>query len=343
MNIYIDESGVFRRSQTKPHSISCVGAAIIPGRHQAKIERDFQALSKEWPRSESGEIKGRLLNERHVADLCQLLASSHVLFEASVMDMNLSEDADIEHHKAMQANGMTANLTDDHHPNLVEEVWRIRQLLEQMPLQLYAQAVALTEVVCKAYQTGQLYFCQRYPGELARFRWVIDAKDKNRITDYEDWWQLSVMPLIESRSRRKPTIHLKGGDYSVFRRNFPSVPIPEHQRPIPDGSTGRGDDLNAILGKEMEFAPSETYIGLQIVDILTNALRRCLSGHLKPEGWEPLRKLLIYNKNEWAISLINLSPREGSVRTPYARVINRLNQGGLSMIKQKSKRRRPLS
>lgn len=255
------------------------------------------------------------------------------------MDMNLSEDADIDCHKAMQAEGITGNLTEEHHPNLVKEVWENRRLLEQMPQQLYAQAVALTEVVWNAFQNGQLFFCQRYPGELARFRWVIDAKGKDRITDYEKWWRQSVMPLVQSRSAREPVIHLKGGDYSAFRRNFPSVPVPEHLQTISRNSKTRADNVNAILGREMVFAASEAHVGLQIADILTNALRRSLSSRLQPEGWTPLAKLLIRNR-KGAIRLRNFGPRSGSVRTPYAKVINQLNRGGRSMIKQKSELRR---
>ena len=147
------------------------------------------------------------------------------------------------------------------------------------------------------------------------------------------------MPLLQSLSAREPLIHLKGGDYSAFQRNFPSVPIPEHLRSIFRGLTKRGDDLNAILGREMEFATSETYIGLQIVDILTNALRRSLSARFQPEGWRPVGKLLIHRR-EGAIRLITLGPREGSARPPYAKVINQLNRNGRSMIKPKNQRRR---
>lgn len=294
MHIFIDESGGFARSATRPHSISCVGAAIIPGRNLDRIERQFHKLARGWPLAKCDEVKGKLLSEVHISELCDLLSQFEVLFEASVMDMSLCDDSDIDLHKKNQAEGMTNALTKDHHPTVVDALWEFRRTLEQMPSQLYAQACAMTDVVWKALQHGQLYFCQRFPGELAQFRWVIDAKNKNRITNYEEWWKTNVMPLVQSRSEREPLTHLQGGDYSAFQRKFPYVPIPEHLQPTaPSGCSSRAINVSAIFGRAMEFATSETYLGLQIADVLTNALRRGLSGRLQKEGWEPLKKLMI--------------------------------------------------
>lgn len=255
------------------------------------------------------------------------------------MDMNLSDDADIDHHKSMQAEGLTVNLTDEHHPRAIKAAWELRRSLERMSRQLYAQSVALTDVAWKSFQNGQLYFCQRFPGELARFRWVIDAKDKMGITSYEEWWRTSVKPLLQSRSLRDPLGMLQGGDYSAFHRNFPSRPIPAYLRPHTDHPKHWGGDLTAVFGREMEFATSETHIGIQIADVLTNALRRALSGRLQPEGWRSLGKLIVHRR-DGAIELINLGPREGRVRTPYSEVVIQLNSTGRSMLKQKSRRRR---
>ncbi len=255
------------------------------------------------------------------------------------MDMNLSEDADIDRHKTMQAEGLTVNLTDEHHPTAIEGVWELRRSLEEMPRQLYAQAVALTDVAWKAFQNGPLYFSQRYPGELARFRWVIDAKDEKRITRYEDWWQVCVMAFLQSRSLREPLMTLRGADYSAFHRNFPSVPMPDYLRSHTDHPEDQVADLSAVFRREMEFATSETQIGLQIADILTNALRRALSARLRPDGWRPLGKLIIH-RTEGALRLINLGPGEDVVRTPYSPVINQLNRNGRSMLKQKTRRHR---
>ena len=142
------------------------------------------------------------------------------------------------------------------------------------------------------------------------------------------------MPLVRSRSAREPMLHLKGGDYSAFHRNFPRIPVHKHLMEVFGDATRRGGDLNAILGREMEFATSESHIGLQIVDILTNALRRSLSARFQPEGWRPIGRLVIH-RNDGAIRLIKFGPGEGRVRATYAPVIEQLNRHGRFMIKRK--------
>lgn len=338
MHIFIDESGGFQRNETSEHSISCVCAIIVPGRIVTDFEKGFARLSQSWPRDTSGEVKGRLLSEQHVADLCNFLHPLNIILEVAVMDMNLCKDADVDYHKERQAEGMTVHLTDEHHANLISSVWEMRQVLEQMPRQLYAQAVATTSVVWNAFQHGQLFFCQRWPGELGRYRWVIDAKDKNKITKYENWWQQSVMPLIQSHSIREPGIKLKGGDYSSYNRNFPPIRTPNYLLPHVEGENEKGDDLKAIF-RELEFANSETQTGLQVVDILANALRRSLSGRMGRKGWCKMSSLTVHQK-DGSVVLKNLGPSSGSVNTSYGAIINEINSGGRSMLVTRKKRRR---
>lgn len=338
MHIFIDESGGFQRNECADHSISCVCAIVVPGRNLRALESGFNKISRAWPRSKSGEVKGHLLSEQHLAHLCEFLRPLHVILEVAVMDMNLCEDADVDHHRAQQARGMTVNLTDEHHPELVSSVWKLRRSLEQMPRQLYAQAVALTDVAWTAFEHGQLYLCQRYPGELARYRWVIDAKEKYKITEYEHWWQHSVMPLIQSRSLREPSVKLKGGDYSAYRRNFPASPTPDYLVGPSSRPNETTDDLRAIF-RELEFAESEKYIGLQVVDVLANGLRRSLSGRMGRMGWSKISDLTIHQA-KGAIILKNIGPRSGSVVTNYADVVNEINAGGRSKLVSKKMKKR---
>jgi hypothetical protein len=80
---------------------------------------------------------------------------------------------------------ITKDLTPEHYPELVKEVWDLRRLLERMPRQLYIQSRLLSELVCSASEETALYFAQRRPREIGRFEWTIDAKDPRRITSYE--------------------------------------------------------------------------------------------------------------------------------------------------------------
>jgi hypothetical protein len=206
-----------------------------------------------------------------------------------------------------------------------------------MSPQLYAQAAALTEVVMKAWENGQTYFCHRYPGELGRFRWIIDAKDKERITPYEKWWRGSLMGLLQSRYMREPFGRLKGGDYSAYHRHFPDLPTPDYLRPHLEKPVGKGCDLR-VFTRELEFSVSEDHVGLQIADVLANALRRALSDRLGADGWGPISRLMIH-RSDGAIVPINFGDLEGRVRAAYGSVVNQLNRRGRSMLVEKRRSR----
>jgi hypothetical protein len=329
MHIFIDESGGFQCTE-KSAAPSCVGAVVIPGRYLREIEDGFRKLSEDWPR-ENGEVKGKLLQESHIAQLCEFLEPHAVLFECSVMDMACISEAEISYHRSMQADGMTKNLTPEHHQSLIAEVRRLRGVLEATPLQLYSQLVTLTHVVWRTLEHGMLYYCQRLPGELARFRWVVDAKSDHSITPHEDWWRLCVKPMLQSQSIQDPLTMLKGGDYSAFRRNFPSKGIPDYLRehiPCHERSTG---DLGAVFGREMEFGDSRQHVGLQIADALTNCLRRALIGNIQPDGWRHVRKLMIYQR-AGSVRFISMAVGGPVHERPYALVATQLARGERSMI-----------
>ena len=161
-----------------------------------------------------------------------------------------------------------------------------------MPLQLYCELVTLTDVVWRALGHGMSYYCQRLAGELARFRLVIDAKSNLNITPHEEWWRQCVKPLLQSLSIREPLPMLKSGDYSAFRRNFPSLAVPDYLREhVPSNLVSVGD-LSGIL-REIEFDDSRQQVGLQIADALTNCVRRALIGNVQADGWRHVRKLMI--------------------------------------------------
>jgi hypothetical protein len=174
-----------------------------------------------------------------------------------------------------------------------------------------------------------LYYCQRLPGELGRFHWVIDAKSELNITPQEDWWRKCVKPMLQSRSMREPLAALKGGDYSAYRRNFPSKGIPTYLKDHLRKGTPT-NDLTAVL-REMEFADSRQHVGLQIADALTNCVRRSLIGNLQADGWRHLGKLMI-RQGEGSVKFISMGSG-GLVRErPYGSAAKQLAEGQRSML-----------
>ncbi len=336
MHLFIDESGGFQRDVNTPHAVSCVCAVVIPGRSLDAIEDGFLRISHTWPKEASGEVKGKLLDEEHMRQLCDFLSGYHVILDTTVIDMNMSTDDEVKYHKFMQAESIIADLSPEHDVSMHLALEGLKRSLDLMPIQLYAQAVAMKHLVWNSFQVGQIYFCQRWPGELARFQWTIDAKDKGRTTEYERYWQESILPSLQSISMTRPLIRLKGGDYSAFRRNFPSLSLPKHLRELAPSDQPRnrrkGGDLRALF-RELKFAQSDVHVGLQIADVLANCIRRSLSGRMGRAGWWPLASLM--TKKLWSDTvLITLSQDPAPRKAVYGSVLERLNSGERPLLSE---------
>ena len=212
MHIFIDESGTFVCDARKRHSISAVGALVIPTSSMKGFEKLYGHLRRRLPQ-DKGEVKGRQLSEDQVVEVAALLRKVGSLFEVVAIDMGTHSKEELLLHKASQEEAITAHLTSEHHPNLVEQVWELRRQLEVMPLQLYAQSVALGELVYHTLNHANVYYAFRTASELAEYHWVIDAKDRSKVTPWEEWWSTVILPMLESHSFREPFIAAEGGDY----------------------------------------------------------------------------------------------------------------------------------
>ena len=105
MHIYIDESGIFRKPADKDNVASCLAALVIPSSNKVKLIKEFLGMSEDWPR-EKGEIKGRLLDEDHIAEVVALLQRYDALLEINAIDLGLHTEQEITEFKNNTANIM---------------------------------------------------------------------------------------------------------------------------------------------------------------------------------------------------------------------------------------------
>lgn len=327
MLIFIDESGLFTHASSSA-GIALVGALIIPEGRIEKVLKKYSAIRARLP-MQNGEVKGRILSEAEVDRVVTMLAKNEALFEVIAIDMAVHSHEGIEAHKKAQENGITINLTADFHPNIQEQTWNLRHRLERMPHQLYIQSISTFELIATVIKFSTLYFSQRQPETLGQFQWVIDGKDKGRVTDWEDWWSFTVMPATQSRSFRNPISQLVEGDYSYFQRF--EMAIPEHLWPHLKNPAARiGLDAKKIMTENFRFS-SDPEPGLEMVDILTNATRRALVGNLGKEGWANIPRLMIHRNNHY-IQFIHLADTPKDHHYPYMNVLNHFSQGGKEIL-----------
>lgn len=326
VRIYIDESGNFL-TREDGSSVGAVGALVVTESQVDLFERRYAQLRPLLPK-ENGEVKGRNLGEADIARVVDVARRSGLLYEVSVVDLLPDHTAVVEAHRAGQCEGLTAKLTPKHHPNTVAWVKSLRQRLQQMPPQLYAQCVATFDVIWTTLVHATSYYCQREPEALASFRWVVDAKAPVGITKWEDWWSKVVNPMLQSRSMREPFPMLEDGDYSHFAAKDMPVPgyLVEEVADL-DGKTGLS--MGPVL-REVEFTAAPLP-GLEVVDVLTNAVRRALVGHLQPRGWRGIAGVMIHRRGGTYVHIATFGPSR-DVAEPAMTVLRGLGTGGRSML-----------
>ncbi len=78
---------------------------------------------------------------------------------------------------------------------------------------------------------------------------------------------------------------------------------------------------------------SQAEPGLELVDILTNAVRRGMMGNLECEGWKNIPSLMLHRKEHY-IHLLTLGTEEDAASRvfPYAAMLQHFKTGGLSLL-----------
>ena len=329
MHIFIDESGSFTCSSNQAHSISAVGALVIPSSSLKGFEKLYRRVRSALPKH-AGEVKGRLLSESDVSDVVTVLKKVGAIFEIVAIDMGQHSSVAIKHHKENQETAITAHLTAEHHPNVISGVWELRRTLEALPIQLYVQSVMMGELVYCTLNHANTYYAFRMPQELGEYHWTIDAKEKSKITPWEDWWSKIILPMTESHSFREPFIAVKGADYRWHERM--RTHLDDYKRQfMKDPERGEAFDLKPILTEDFRFS-SDPESGLEAVDVLTNAIRRSMAGNFSREGWMDVRRIMVHRKDQY-INIVHLSEEyEPQTRYPYSRMLRDFRHGGRSMV-----------
>lgn len=331
MHIFIDESGTFRSDPVRRASPSAVGALVVPSRSVTGFEKLYGRLRKRLPKIKH-EVKGRLLSETQVGDVVDVLKKVGCLFEVAVVDLGLHSEKELLSHRSRQAEAITANLTKEHAPLLVEQVWELRRQLEATSLQLYVQSVVLNEVIYNVLNHADNYFAFRFPSELGAYHWVLDAKDRDKTTPWEAWWENTVLAMIQSKTMRKPLIMAEGADYSYHERFRANVPEYLHPH-VNDPDGGHFFDPRPVMKESFRFSSSPE-LGLEVADILTNALRRSLAGNFSRAGWIRLRELMIHRRRQY-IGLVYLGSAQTVPSPLYRNVLRDFMSGGRSMLPRK--------
>lgn len=305
MFIYIDESGTFAQPRSRRHSYACAGALTISDRRHGAVLKSFKRLKRTWG-AERFEVKGRDLAEPQIAEVIGILVENNVKFHACATDMLHNPPAVLSSRKAEQAGRLLANVTDQHRPELIRQLKEIGQTMRSMPDQLFLQLCVMIELVNSHLHDMMIYFANEDSPELGKFRWIADRKGKN-MTTYEDTWKTLLAPFIHgcqfSDDFDSKIVFLEGGNYDHCKRFFKRIDkwpdyLPERSPGLREKTGIEVADISLVLRESFTLADSTEKPGLQLVDIVTNALRRAIMGHLRHEGWADLGRLMFRWKDK---------------------------------------------
>jgi hypothetical protein len=321
--MYIDEAGNFVTPPPKEtHSYSLVLALAIPSAIEAELFYEFLRLRDGWP-VKVIEIKGSQLDESQAAEVIDLVSRYDVLVNFCAIDMATHTDGVARDFKLRQADALTANLTPEHHPNIVTQFHKDAVKLRSMSNQLFLQAFLTIQLVLEVIQEAILYYVQSVPEELGEIAWFIDPKDRT-ITQMEELWTTYILPMGENHFLKKPLIALQGADYSHFdaRYGFTADTVDAEMArhldwlqqvfgvdPLAGGKSCL--DAKLLLSEKREFPDSRDSLGIQLADMLATILRRALNNRLQYSGWKDFGKLLVTKAKEESYFL-QLGPAGGS-------------------------------
>ncbi len=239
---------------------------------------------------------------------------------------------EVESHRQDGIGAIAANLTQGHTEELRANVSKLQLRMAAFSRPLYCQMMVTLDLLHHVLGETILYHCQRNPKELAAFHWIVDAKGAGLVTDWEDWWSNTLIVWLQAMSIKRPSNMLRGGDYRHFQR-FMFDSVPEYLQGVaPKVVSGEspGFDLQLLFRESFRFSNSPEP-GLELVDIVTNALRRGLIGNLREEGWLPLRSLMIH-RSDFYVRPVSLRNQDEVVSQPVSQFLQRFREGGRNML-----------
>lgn len=217
MKIYVDESGTFSVDKKgQPHSISCVGALVIPEMIENELFKTFEgwkiSISSKYNLKNS-EIKGSMLNEDDFKSLLKDLSYFDIVMEVAAVDLSHTNIVEIEKHKSIMsithANSTTGRAANSQFG---------RDVFTSLSLPNYVQTLSTNSLLYNILEIAINYYAQRSPQTLGNFQWIFDAKDAREITNYEKILVYVLKPLLQTSCYNKPLSSLEGANYSYMSK-----------------------------------------------------------------------------------------------------------------------------
>lgn len=279
MQIYIDESGSFVDAKNEG-SWNCVLAYVAPSSDIRKAKIAIRDLKLRSGYKKNDEIKLHQIKDIDYFQFLSDLGKLNGVIFAIATDSGKNNDKDITVHQKKQSDAVLINLPRMKYKGGRDAVQLLGNQLLKLPSQLYAQLWCQVILIHEITTQGILYFVQRFPQSLGKFKWRIDQKNSSKI-DFEDAFEKITPMLIQSFTIDKTAVFLEGADYSALKKySFENGKVPTYLKDeygIDFSSTNKINiNINKLVRDDLDFVDSKVSKGIQIADLLSSGIRRCL-------------------------------------------------------------------
>jgi hypothetical protein len=229
--------------------------------------------------SVSTEVKLKHLDETKYIQFLEELGALEGVLYAVAMDAGLNNPGAIAEHQRVQARKIVKHKDKILHQAAREGLQDLADRIANLAPQLYVQLQCQVDLVANLLLSGILYFVQRRPNSLGRFRWRIDQKNSIQ-TDYEKAFVAVLPHFLQTASLSEPMPMLIGEDYSAFSRfDYAADSRPRYLKETYGLDVNEDKpvtNIGMLIREDLEFVDSDHNQGVQVADLLASGLRRCL-------------------------------------------------------------------
>lgn len=290
-------------------------------------------------KSRNSEVKLRDVGEDDYMWLLANLSRLDGVLYAVATDASVNTPEVIEHHQAEQVGRMLAPIPLMQYESGRQAVRDLTNQVSRLSHQLYVQMVSQVHLVLSIINSAVLFFVQRHPQTLSKFRWKIDQKNSDKI-EYEEAFSRVLPAFLQTASLREPMPMLEGADYSWFNSfYFPEGEEPTYLQDVYGIEDCDADDRKLNIGQlvreDVAFVDSETSLGVQVADLLASGLRRCLRSRFErnSEVAALLGGLMVQNvRNQAPVHLISFGVKEHTVGDSAQRTVAIMRENARGML-----------
>ncbi|MBD9360280.1 DUF3800 domain-containing protein [Methylomonas fluvii] len=337
MNIFIDESGSFVNAP-KPGSWNSIAAYMTPEGDRKNLREIVKRLKRLAGEPHNVEVKLNRLTESQYFDFLSRLGDLHGVLFSVATDAGLNELAEITDHQRGQVEKITEHKDKMHHETAREGIQTLSEKLAALAPQLYIQLQCQVCLLDTVVRNGVLYFAQRQPKHLGRFRWRIDQKNSSR-TEYEKSFVSLTPAFLQTSSLSEPMIMLTDADYSAFDRfSYSASERPTYLKDaygIKIHENGPVTNIGMLIRKDIDFVDSKQDQGVQVADLLASGIRRCLRQEFSNNELAAhlLGRLMVQNiRKQPPISFLGFTKMENRLPEAETRLSNIMERSARNMI-----------